>query len=166
MAQTNITAGIGDQVSLEGVGSGSGLLDLTRESDDTSLGAELLDEITPSPKGGGRARPASIGDSSMGGVVTSGSATTTRRGPVMPVQQETADALAPAFGAAALGAAAFVLFGAVVLVASLLHTKPGIAAFVMDSQKPPQFIVIAGIGLGVTVVFFIFGLFIGKATTR
>jgi hypothetical protein len=84
----------------------------------------------------------------------------------MPVQQETADALAPAFGAAALGAAAFVLFGAVVLVASLLHTKPGIAAFVMDSQKPPQFIVIAGIGLGVTVVFFIFGLFIGKATTR
>ena len=29
------------------IGSGSGLLDLTRESDDTSLGAELLDEIYP-----------------------------------------------------------------------------------------------------------------------
>lgn len=36
-----------DQASLEGTGSGSGLLDLTRESDDTSLGAELLDEIYP-----------------------------------------------------------------------------------------------------------------------
>jgi len=32
---------------LEQVGSGSGLLDLTRESDDTSLGTELLDEIYP-----------------------------------------------------------------------------------------------------------------------
>jgi excisionase family DNA binding protein len=45
-AQTHIQP-IDDQLSLEGVGSGSGLLDLTRESDDTSLGAELLDEIYP-----------------------------------------------------------------------------------------------------------------------
>jgi hypothetical protein len=43
LAQTAISdvAGLG----LDGVGSGSGILDLTRESDDTSLGAELLDEI-------------------------------------------------------------------------------------------------------------------------
>jgi hypothetical protein len=34
-----------DDLTLESVGSGSGLLDLTRESDDTSLGAELLEEI-------------------------------------------------------------------------------------------------------------------------
>ena len=48
MAETQITAPAGaDQVSLEGSGSGSGLLDLTREADDTSLGAELLDEIYP-----------------------------------------------------------------------------------------------------------------------
>jgi len=48
MAKTQITTGaIDDQVSLESSGSGSGLLDLTRESDDTSLGAELLDEIYP-----------------------------------------------------------------------------------------------------------------------
>lgn len=48
MADTQITASpIGDRVSLEGTGSGSGLLDLTREADDTSLGAELLDEIYP-----------------------------------------------------------------------------------------------------------------------
>jgi len=47
-AKTHITAGeIDDQVALEGSGSGSGLLDLTREADDTSLGAELLDEIYP-----------------------------------------------------------------------------------------------------------------------
>ena len=43
LAQTAVSdvAGLG----LDGVGSGSGILDLTRESDDTSLGAELLDEI-------------------------------------------------------------------------------------------------------------------------
>ena len=45
MAKTQIAPGLEDQVSLDGVGSGSGLLDLTRESDDTSLGAELLDGI-------------------------------------------------------------------------------------------------------------------------
>jgi len=43
LAQTAVSdvAGLG----LDGVGSGSGILDLTRESDDTSLGAELLEEI-------------------------------------------------------------------------------------------------------------------------
>src|SRR5205814_6291151 len=56
MAQTAIGSGIQDQINLEGVGSGSGLLDLTRESDDTSLGAELLDEISPSGGGGGARR--------------------------------------------------------------------------------------------------------------
>jgi len=43
LAQTAVSdvAGLG----LDGAGSGSGILDLTRESDDTSLGAELLEEI-------------------------------------------------------------------------------------------------------------------------
>ncbi|MEP0847782.1 MAG: helix-turn-helix domain-containing protein [Phycisphaerae bacterium] len=44
MAKTHITTGaVGDKIGLEG----SGLLDLQREADDTSLGAELLDEIYP-----------------------------------------------------------------------------------------------------------------------
>ncbi len=47
MAKTTISRAVGDEVPLEGAGSGSGLLDLTREADDTSLGAELLDEIYP-----------------------------------------------------------------------------------------------------------------------
>lgn len=51
LAKTQVTGSAGaasEQMSLkEGTGSGSGLLDLTRESDDTSLGAELLDEIYP-----------------------------------------------------------------------------------------------------------------------
>ncbi len=48
MGETQISAGVEE---LETVGSGSGLLDLTRESDDTSLGAELLDVISPTDSG-------------------------------------------------------------------------------------------------------------------
>lgn len=48
MAKTHITAPADQEMALESIGSGSGLLDLTRESDDTSLGAELLDVISPS----------------------------------------------------------------------------------------------------------------------
>lgn len=59
MAKTQITeSAIDDQVSLESSGSGSGLLDLTRESDDTSLGAELLDEIYPGEEEAVEAEPA------------------------------------------------------------------------------------------------------------
>ncbi len=42
---TQLGGVIDDDLTLEMVGSGSGLLDLTRESDDTSLGAELMEEV-------------------------------------------------------------------------------------------------------------------------
>ncbi len=59
MAKTQITEGAtDDQVSLEGAGSGSGLLDLAREADDTALGADLLDEIYPGEEEGGAAEAA------------------------------------------------------------------------------------------------------------
>ncbi len=45
LAQTKMAPEDGDQIELES--SGSGLLDLSREADDTSLGAELLEEIYP-----------------------------------------------------------------------------------------------------------------------
>ena len=56
LAQTAVSdvAGLG----IDGVGSGSGILDLTRESDDTSLGAELLEEIY-TPEEGGEAKSGS-----------------------------------------------------------------------------------------------------------
>ena len=60
-AQTAITGAVREQVNLEGVGSGSGLLDLTRESDDTSLGA-VLDEIAPSA----RLSPSDVSDVGSG----------------------------------------------------------------------------------------------------
>ena len=52
MAQTQMAPDISDQVHLDSGSSGSGLLDLTREADDTSLGAELLEEIYPGSEEG------------------------------------------------------------------------------------------------------------------
>lgn len=46
MAKTQIAQSVTDELSLEGGDTGSGLLDLARESDDTSLGG-VLDEIPP-----------------------------------------------------------------------------------------------------------------------
>ncbi len=55
-----------DNVSLESFGSGSGLMDLTRESDDTSLGAEnLLDEFYAQPEGGGQTETATAEGADM-----------------------------------------------------------------------------------------------------
>ena len=45
MGETQISSGVED---FDAVGSGSGLLDMTQETDDTSLGPELLDVISPS----------------------------------------------------------------------------------------------------------------------
>jgi hypothetical protein len=55
LAQTQVSQPESDDSSLvlESVGAGSGLLDLTKESDDTSLGAELLDEIYPGDSAAG-----------------------------------------------------------------------------------------------------------------
>ena len=52
-AKTMVTQDEGEgTLGIEGVGSGSGLLNLPRESDATSLGAELLDEIYPGDESG------------------------------------------------------------------------------------------------------------------
>lgn len=45
MAKTHVAPSLQDQISMEGSGGGSGLLDLTRESDDTSIGADVLEQI-------------------------------------------------------------------------------------------------------------------------
>ncbi|MBX3358529.1 MAG: hypothetical protein KF745_08875 [Phycisphaeraceae bacterium] len=60
-AVTQVTTGAGGagDITVESVGSGSGLLDLTREADDTSLGADLLEGVA-----GGEGAPAETGGTS------------------------------------------------------------------------------------------------------
>jgi len=68
LAQTAVSdvAGLG----LDGAGSGSGILDLTRESDDTSLGAELLEEIYTGEEGEaeGKEEAAEMGEATRAGL--------------------------------------------------------------------------------------------------
>ena len=84
LAQTQVTAPQSgaqeEELALESVGSGSGLLDLTRESDDTSLGAELLDEIYPAASGsaaGATAAGTEASDAKMDSGVSATAAGTT-----------------------------------------------------------------------------------------
>ena len=161
-AQTAINASVSDQVNLEGVGSGSGLLDLTRESDDTSLGAELLDEIAP----GGSRRGSSLGDAA--GTAAGGTAGGTaiaaapiaagRRGTGQVIQVEAADPVANALGAACLGAVAMVILAGISLFSAVLGT-PSPLANVTFLQS---FFVLVGIGAGLSLVFFVFGLLLAK----
>jgi len=48
------------EIGLETVGSGSGLLDLTRDSDETALGAELMDQVYSNDGGGSQAGSSGI----------------------------------------------------------------------------------------------------------
>ncbi len=162
-AQTEISAAINDQVSLESVGSGSGLLDLTRESDDTSLGAELLDEIAPKP----RTRAAI--DTPIGSGITAISDSTDSApafsAPPVVIAEEAADPLAPAFGAGALGAALFVLFGGFILISAVVGTRPEILkTLTAGSSNPLSYVAV--IGLVVAGAFFAGGLVISKVTGK
>ena len=150
-AQTAITGGIREQINLEGVGSGSGLLDLTRESDDTSLGA-VLDGIGPAVTG-------QRGEVDTRGMIEDEEPITTRT-VAAPTYVEAPDPLAPAFGGAALGAAVMLLFGIYILMSAVAGLQPDAAKYF--EGKWYMSIVF---GLGAVILFFIVGFVIGKATT-
>jgi hypothetical protein len=157
MAQTAMpglgSGGSGSDLNLEGIGSGSGLLDLTRESDETSLGAELIDEVnTP-----GRSRPMGPPDtgSSMAGVTLEAPRGGIVRGGMGPVYVEKKDAWSTAFGAMALGTAVFMLLAMFGLIVGVLNVHP--APDMIDSISKQGFMMIALIGLVVAVLFLAFG---------
>jgi hypothetical protein len=157
-AQTNIAPGLSDQVNLEGVGSGSGLLDLTRESDDTSLGAELLDEIAP---GAAKKRPRGVTDSGA----SPGELDAPRRGVTAPtVQVEAFDPGATAIGGLALGAAIFTLISGLVLAAAVLGTRPKIIdLFAGPPTENRSIWIIFGIGVVLVIITGLFGLLAGRS---
>jgi hypothetical protein len=77
-AVTQITEGAAaagaPEFNLETVGSGSGLLDLTREGDDTSLGADLLEDVYKGDEDGAAAGAGAGGGDSGGALFESTSA--------------------------------------------------------------------------------------------
>jgi hypothetical protein len=174
-AATSIAPGINpDQISIESVGSGSGLLDLTNERDDTSLGAELLDEIAPGasgvrrPPGEGSVAGSAMGASGLTGSGTGvgmaeprGSALAARSN--VPAVVEAPDPLAPAFGLAALGAACVVLFAAFAVMCGLAGSHPDIL-MKMGGTRPGDFnfMIVAALTLALPALLFAGGFIYGK----
>jgi hypothetical protein len=165
MAQTAMpgTGSMAD-LNLEGIGSGSGLLDLTRESDETSLGAEILDEISPGGKGPA-SRPLAPPDTgSMAGIKLAPGTGGVRTGVIGVATVDAPDAWAGAFGAMALGTALFVMFALFALISGALGAVPDAVAYFADKDNP--LLLLAGIGAAVAVLFLAFGKLIGMSMKR
>jgi hypothetical protein len=161
-----------DQLSLEGVGSGSGLLDLTRESDDTSLGAELLDEIYP----GGDAK-GETGIASASGIfeqaVAQDSGSSTGLENVATTQQQVM--VSPLAGAVEERDPSAEAFGGMAFAALLVMIVAGLVAGTFFRGYSPQWVETAASSTQNLLIFAVVlvlvsglitgvGMFIGKAS--
>ncbi|MHC4984086.1 MAG: helix-turn-helix domain-containing protein [Planctomycetota bacterium] len=149
MAKTHMAVGGEDQVLIEGVGSGSGLLDLTRESDDTSLGPGVLEHIDMEEAVG-----------SDIGAVEPEAAPAGREAVVSgpPVYMEAVDATAGLFTGVAAACALMVLLLVVMTVAAIADVIPG---FLEKLRENVVAVIIGGIALA--GLFGLVGMFMGKS---
>jgi hypothetical protein len=160
MAQTQLGDTSGEQVNLEGIGSGSGLLDLTQEPDDTSFGAETFDEIMPGETGMG-GTVAGMGD--LEGGIDTAAVPAGARGIV--VGYEPYDPSAPIFGGLAGGAAFAVLLGLLGVAAAAVGAGPGmLGMFYNDDGTVNTAIALAAL-LGLPVLGAIIGWIGGRVAT-
>jgi hypothetical protein len=177
-----VTKDTGDELSLEGVGSGSGLLDLTRESDDTSLGAELLDEIYP---GSGEGSDMALDEASSTGAFDSGitiepSGTGLDHlvpgGPLGagPVVEQTivveANPWDPAGDGLGIGMMIFALIGMIIMAMVMIPTAMGMDVPIINSLtgepgSSTLWMIIGGLLAG-AVIFGLAGLFFGMSRAK
>jgi hypothetical protein len=182
-AQTVVTnaVGVDEELALESVGSGSGLLDLTRESDDTSLGAELLDEIYP---GGSEGSDAKIETATGSSGVFDGAATIepTASG-LENLQQTEASMMAggstyvevPVSEPADPSGSGLATGGMIGAMVSLIITLIVIVSAISDvpnqithtiGNTPSTLWTYTGILLVVSIILLIAGFFVGKTQER
>lgn len=158
MAKTVLSDAEGSALGGESTGSGSGLLDLTRESDDTSLGAELLDEIYSDED----ESSVQMGDATRAGLVQEAAEeeeiAMDQAAVVAPVAyREMEDASSPAFTALLiLGTLAMALVGGVV-AAIMRDAWPAYLNFVSANL-----VYFAGGAAAVAVIVSIVGVLMGK----
>jgi hypothetical protein len=154
--------GMEDEVGLDAVGSGSGLLDLTRESDDTSLGAELLEEVYQSEEA--VEIPAHASGLFEAAAEKPGEEVAPPPGAAaMPVMIEAYDGSGSGLGAGLLiGALAALVCVAIVGIVGVSGATPMLATKIASSGN--SVMMWAGGLLGVTIILGLVGLFIGKAS--
>jgi hypothetical protein len=178
-AQTQISSALDESISpsgLDSVGSGSGLLDLTRESDNTSLGAELLEEIYPGDGGAGGSQ-AGVGSASgiFDQTAAGSKAGDTGLGTPAPVAEATPvpvassympaiempDPMAGLFGGFAFASVLAMLLALVTVAANLDGFVP---SFVHTLGK--NMLMLVGLLVLVTALVAIAGYFGGRASDR
>lgn len=183
MAQTQVTKSFSaapeDELSLDSVGSGSGLLDLTRESDDTSLGAvELLEDIAPAGEGSDAKMASSVGAAipgsstgifeSAGGAESSAATLSSLEEPSEPVYVVEEEAADPVWDGFAGGA----MFGvAVILIVGLIVVCTGMRGQVIEltaklTHQPSSLTLGFGGLLVLSIVLGVVGLVLGKSSLK
>jgi hypothetical protein len=168
MAKTQITTGATDQVSLEGAGSGSGLLDLAREADDTALGADLLDEIypgeeeaTPSEEPVRPARAAVVAEEAVAAPVEEAAALEADTGTVIVAPVVVGgDPAEGIFGGVLVGGLLAMVMASIAIAAALQGFVPGYLKTLGDGKN---FWFYVGGAVVVTGIALLVGWFVGKA---
>jgi hypothetical protein len=153
MAKTQIAPSVEDQASIDGTGSGSGLLDLTRESDETSLGAEVLDHIDIEGAVG----------SGLESEIPEPAAPTPAQEMVMVVEQapDTLDAGSGLYNGIVIGSTVIMLVLSAVMISAMNNVLPDYVSGMKDNMAIvlAVFVVLAGITAAV-------GYMMGKAVAR
>lgn len=158
MAQTQLGDTSGEQVNLEGIGSGSGLLDLTSEvGEDTSFGAETFEEIMPG-EGSGMGTISGMEDMETGAIDT-GALPPGARG--MMVAYEPYDPHAPIFGGLAGGAAFAVLLGLLGVAAAAMGADPGLLGMFFNDDGSVNTLIALAVLLGLPIIGAVIG-FVGS----
>lgn len=162
-AVTQVSSTGAQELTMESVGSGSGLLDLTREGDDTSLGADLLEDVYQGEEGGGtsegdtQAASGLFESTSAASDVSSGAAMA--GGPVMLAAAEVYDGPGSGFGGGlASGTIVILLFA---IAAALLGIVGAGTNPIVDLVRSNGMMWL-GIGVGVAAIFAVVGFLVGK----
>lgn len=170
-AQT-VGGSFGGEPSLDAMGSGSGLLDLSRERDDTSLGAPVLDEISGSGRGSmGGASGSSMGLSGSGPISNApltgaGAASAAARGGSMPIYVEAADNFTGFAAGAAAVCAILCLVALYAVAAAASNAQPSFLSFLFQgtgsTQKAMPMLYVFGGGLVLALIAGGIGFVAGK----
>ncbi len=163
-AQTQITdSGMDAGFELDASSSGSGLLDLTKEADDTSLGADLLDDIY------GQDTMGATSPAGESGIMDDPAAAlfegTDETEPAAAAPVAAAPVLAAAYDGAWSGIGGGLALGTVLTLAAAI----AVVLFTMTSSLDPvkdiisgQFWMVVGGLAGITVIFAVVGMVLGK----
>lgn len=150
MAKTQIAPNVEEQAAMDSGGSGSGLLDLTRESDDTSLGDVGLEGIDM--------EGSAVGEGIAAEIPEPAAYAPQQDVVVVEAVAETVDAGSGLFNGLAVGMALVTLLLAVVAMAALYDTLPTFVEWLASN-----ILIMLGISVVVMAIAGVLGAMMGKA---